>query len=218
VGLFRQYWAVFTNKNVCKKIGIDVKQFGMTVDDFIAYIKAVYEYNLKNPDDYIIGIHDASDWRTAFVIVFNVYISALNNPELLFTLKPHEEKLRAWHKTLKVLEEISHYNAFDPEVENITWSQSRFDLINEKCLFYTNGSWMYNIWEAEDVQKTMNCYPNEFPVFSKIDTYPSSYQIMWGVLKNSPNRDEAVKFLLAMNTPDIAEMWVQYTKCPTGII
>jgi hypothetical protein len=27
------------------------------------------------------------------------------------------------------------------------------------------------------------------------------YQVMWGVLKNSPHRDEAVKFLLAMNKP-----------------
>jgi len=76
---------------------------------------------------------------------------------------------------------------------------------------------MYNIWEAESPEKTMNCYPNEFPTFNEVSIYPGAYQIMWAVLKNSPNRDEAVKFLLAMNTPDIAEMWVQYTKCPTGI-
>lgn len=40
---------------------------------------------------------------------------------------------------------------------------------------------------------------------------------MWGVLKNSPHRDEAVKFLLAMNKPSMAETWVRQTKCPTGI-
>ena len=40
---------------------------------------------------------------------------------------------------------------------------------------------------------------------------------MWAVPKNAPNRDEAVKFLLAMSKPDVAEKWSRYTKCPTGI-
>ena len=212
-----QFWAIWTNKHVTDKIGIDVKQYGMTVDDFIEYIKAVDTYNKHNPDDYIVPIHDGTDWRTAFAIAFNIYISALNNPELLFTREPNEQKLIAWHKTLKVLEEISQYNPYDPDWENVTWTGSRFDLINEKCLFYSNGSWMYNIWNMESAELTMNCFPNEFPSFTERQIYPSSYQIMWAVLKNSPNKDEAVKFLLAMNKPDIAEMWVQYTKCPTGI-
>jgi ABC-type glycerol-3-phosphate transport system substrate-binding protein len=90
-------------------------------------------------------------------------------------------------------------------------------MIEDKCLFYLNGSWMYNIWEGKDAEKVMNCVPNEFPVFRECDAYPGGYMVMWGVLKNSPNRDEAVKFLLELNIPDIAEMWVQYTKCPTGI-
>jgi hypothetical protein len=212
-----QFWAMWTNKKVTDKIGIEVKEYGMTVDDFIEYIKAVDVYNKHNPDDYIVPIHDGTDWRTAFAIAFNIYISALNNPELLFTRETNEQKLIAWHKTLKVLEEISNYNPYDPDWESVTWTGSRFDLINEKCLFYTNGSWMYNIWNMESAEHTMNCFPHEFPSFNEMHIYPSSYQIMWAVLKNSPNKDEAVKFLLDMNKPDIAEMWVQYTKCPTGI-
>jgi len=34
---------------------------------------------------------------------------------------------------------------------------------------------------------------------------------------NSKNRDEAVKFLLAMNKPEVSETWTRYTKCPSGI-
>lgn len=59
--------------------------------------------------------------------------------------------------------------------------------------------------------------PAEFPSFKPMKFYPGAYQITWGVLKNSPNRDEAVKFLLAMNKPSMSEEWGRTTKCPTGI-
>lgn len=76
---------------------------------------------------------------------------------------------------------------------------------------------MYNIWDNMDEELTLNCYPNEFPVVNEVKIFPGNYLVMWGVLKNSPNKEEAVKFLLAMNKPEIGDMWVNYTKCPTGI-
>jgi ABC-type glycerol-3-phosphate transport system substrate-binding protein len=97
------------------------------------------------------------------------------------------------------------------------WAKSNQDLPNKKCLFYSNGSWMYNIWEQENPEEITNIYPNEYPSFNESKVYPSAYFIVWGVLKNSPNRDEAVKMLMAMNSPDMADQWVQTTKCPTGI-
>ncbi len=212
-----QYWALWSNSKVAKKVGVDIKQYGMTANDFVSYVKAVDAYNKKNPSEPIVPIHDATDWRTAFAIAYQLYVSELNDPKELLTVEITEKKLLAWQKTLKVLEEISAYNPCDPNLENVKWSDSRFDLLNEKCLFYSNGAWMYNIWEGENPQETKNCIPNEFPTFKNVDLYPGAYQIMWAVLKNSPNKDKAVGFLLAMNTPDIAEMWVQYTKCPTGI-
>jgi ABC-type glycerol-3-phosphate transport system substrate-binding protein len=59
--------------------------------------------------------------------------------------------------------------------------------------------------------------PCEYPSFKPHVTYPSAYQITWGVPKNAPHKKEAIKFLLAMNKSNIAEMWSRYTKCPTGI-
>jgi len=59
--------------------------------------------------------------------------------------------------------------------------------------------------------------PAEFPSFKTPPVFPGGYQVTWGVLKNAPHREEAVKFLLAMNKPSMSEMWVRYTKCPTGI-
>jgi ABC-type glycerol-3-phosphate transport system substrate-binding protein len=48
--------------------------------------------------------------------------------------------------------------------------------------------------------------------------YIGGYQITWAVPKNAPHKEEAVKFLLAMNSIDIADKWVQYTKSSTGIL
>ncbi|MDA3894298.1 MAG: ABC transporter substrate-binding protein [Salinivirgaceae bacterium] len=212
-----QYWAMWSNANVARKVGIEIKQQGMTVDDFVGYIKAVHQYNEANPGDYIQPMHEAGDWTTVNTFVFQMYASALNDYDQLFTLEVTEKKLEAWHKTLTILEELSKYNILNPEWKNVSWSDSKFDLINEQCLFYSNGSWMYNIWNEENPESTMSCFPNEYPTFNETSIYPGGYLVMWGVLKKSPNKQAAIDFLLAMNKPDVAEMWVQYTKCPTGI-
>ena len=76
---------------------------------------------------------------------------------------------------------------------------------------------MYNIWKGIDERLVLNCMPAELPGFKPHVIYPAAYQVTWGVPKNAPHKDEAVNFLLAMNKPEIAEMWSRYTKCPTGI-
>jgi len=76
---------------------------------------------------------------------------------------------------------------------------------------------MYNIWEDKDNIKVKNIFPSELPTFNTVNLYPTAYFATWAVLKKSPNRDEAIDFLLALNQPEIADSWVQYTKSPTGI-
>ena len=76
---------------------------------------------------------------------------------------------------------------------------------------------MYNIWLKYDKSKLKDIMPAEYPVFKTTNIYIGAYQIMWAVLKKAKHRDEAVKFLLAMNKPSFADQWVRYTKCPTGI-
>jgi hypothetical protein len=211
-----QYWALWINKNVTRKLGIEVNQFGMTFNDFLSYIKTCYEYN-KTHDDHITPFQEAGDWRTFFSIVNQLYISIVNDREELFNLKLTETKLNAWYKTLQALEQLSAYDIVEDNWAMLVWNDNRHKLLNEECLFFANGSWMYNIWSEEDEKKVMNCIPNEFPVFNPPLIYPGGYPIMWGVLKNAPNKEQAIKFLLAMNQPSMAEAWVRNTKSPTGI-
>jgi ABC-type glycerol-3-phosphate transport system substrate-binding protein len=86
-----------------------------------------------------------------------------------------------------------------------------------KCLFYSNASWMYNLWFKLDSSKYKNMIPTEYPVFKQSPICFGGYFVIWAVLKKSPNRERAIRFLLSVNTPDVAEKWVRYNKSPTGI-
>jgi hypothetical protein len=212
-----QYWALWCNNNVAKKVGIQVKQFGMTFEDFVGYTKAVNQYNINHPEDYIAPVYESFVWKTAMAIAVNLYGSLLDGKDEFLSKQITEKRLLAWEKTLEAMELISQYKPLKKDWRTTEWSTTTGSLINEECLFYVNGSWMYNIWMGIDKQKPLNCMPAEFPSFKPLKFYPGAYQITWGVLKNSPHRDEAVKFLLSLNKPAMAESWVRTTKCPTGI-
>lgn len=211
-----QYYALWSNRLVADKVGIEIKQTGMTLDDFRNYIKAVYDYNKSNPQDKIVPFYDGSDWQTFFPLAYQLYASIINDYDLLYRIDANETKLKAWFQVLKTFEELRMYD-FGEYFGELAWIDCGNEVLNEQALFYINGSWMYNIWDNIDSDLTLNCYPNEFPVVNNIKIFPGNYLVMWGVLKNSPNKDEAVKFLLAMNKPEVGDMWVNYTKCPTGI-
>jgi hypothetical protein len=212
-----QFWALWCNNKVAEKVGIEVKQFGMTFDDFAGYLKAVDQYNQKHPDEYITPVFESFVWETTMAIAINLYASLLDSREEFFLNEITETRLLAWEKTLEGMEHISKFQPLNPRWTETEWTNTTGSLLNEECLFYVNGSWMYNIWMGIDEQKTMNCMPAELPSFGSFKTYPGAYQITWGVLKNAPHREEAVKFLLAMNKPEVAETWGRFTKCPTGI-
>ena len=212
-----QYWALWCNRKVAEKVGIEVKQFGMTFNDFVGYLKAVKDYNDRNPNDQIKAIFESYVWETTQALAFGLFSSLMDSPEEFLSYEITEKRLDAWQKTLEALELISAFKPIDPQWKTTEWTETQKDFLDEKYLFYVNGSWMYNIWKGIDEKKTLNCMPTEFPGFKPHVIYPAAYQVTWGVLKNSPHRDEAVKFLLSMNKPDIAEMWSRYSKCPTGI-
>jgi ABC-type glycerol-3-phosphate transport system substrate-binding protein len=67
-----QYWALWFNKKVAEKVGIEIKQFGMTFDDFAGYLKAIYQYNQSNPDDYVIPLYESYVWETTMLLALNL--------------------------------------------------------------------------------------------------------------------------------------------------
>jgi len=47
--------------------------------------------------------------------------------------------------------------------------------------------------------------------------YPGFFQGVFGVMKNSPNVDNAIKLMKYMCSESVAKRWSIYTKTPTGI-
>jgi hypothetical protein len=212
-----QYWTLWTNKKVAQKVGIEVKQIGMTIDDFLGYLKAVNNYNVSHPNDKITAFFNCKDWPTIITLGVQLFASNFDNPTDFLNAELTPDRLVAWEKTLQAVEQMAQYKPLNENWRNLKWDNSKVTMLEGQTLFLMNGSWMYNIWQNIDNSKVTDCMPTEVPVFKKTELYPANYNVSWGVLKNAPHREEAIKFMLAMNKPNTSEMWVRYTKSPSGI-
>jgi ABC-type glycerol-3-phosphate transport system substrate-binding protein len=209
-------YAIWYNRNLAKEMGLSIKQVGMTFDDLLEYVKVIDAYN-KSHNTNIIPIQECSDWTTINIIYLRLYLSELNDLNECLKENYSERKLAAFNKTLKALEELAKYNAYSKDWKNISFNKSLDYPLKRKSFFYVNASWMYNYWQKIDKNEVNNMVPNELPVFKNSDFYFGGYSIMWAVPKNAVHKEEAIKFLLFMNKPDLSEKWVRYTKCPSGV-
>jgi hypothetical protein len=205
------YYSIWYNKEVAKEIGITVKDFDMTYDDLLQYVKATYEYNKKS-SKHIAAIYEASDWLTTPILFQNLYKSALdgNNPS-------QAEQRSALKKTLQAFEVIGQFEPLISTFRSNKWFETRNKPLENECLFYIQGTWMYSHWRGIDKEKIKKMVPAELPVFKPQDHYLGGYISAFAVLKNSPNIDNAIKLMLYWCRPDVAEKWVRYTKNPTGL-
>jgi ABC-type glycerol-3-phosphate transport system substrate-binding protein len=89
--------------------------------------------------------------------------------------------------------------------------------LNDKVLFYISGTWMYSRWRDIDIAKSAKMIPAELAVFKPVNYCLGGVIPTWAVMKDSPNREDAIRLIMSASTPRIAERWVQYTKTPTGL-
>lgn len=209
-----QIWALYVNTDVAKKMGITVKQYGMSYDDFLSCMKAAYEYNKTHA--YIAPIFEG-EWISTEVIFKRLFYSLVGNYDKILNIQFTQKKFDALRKCFEAMEELSRYNPIIRNRSKIVWNRDNDYPLKDSCLFFVNGSWMYNIWRCKAKDKMNKIMLCELPVFEPSDTYIGSYTPNWAVLKNSPHKDEAVKLLMYLCSPQVAEDWVRYTKCPTGL-
>jgi ABC-type glycerol-3-phosphate transport system substrate-binding protein len=209
-------WTLWCNTDIAKKVGIDVKQFDMTSEDFLSYLRAVHEYNQAHNDS-IIAFLEASDWTTINTIAGELFMSEIGEVNEIMDVKYSEKKIKAWSKVLHEIEIYSKCKPMPRNRKNFDWIGHRFYPVEDKCLFFSNGTWMYNIWLKEYPDRIKKMMPTEMPVFKPSPMTFGGYNITWAVPKNAPHKDQAIKFLLFINRPDVAEKWSRYTKSPSGI-
>jgi ABC-type glycerol-3-phosphate transport system substrate-binding protein len=209
-------WAIWYDQAFARELGLNIKQFGMTFDDLLGYVKTISEYN-KSHNTSIIPIQDCTDWSTRNVITQMLYLSEMGNLAECRKDNYSERKLAALKKALQAQEELSKYHAFPETSQNLIWNKTQDYPMKRKSFFYVNATWMYNIWQMIDSSEVNNMIPAELPVFKPMDFYFGGYFVTWAVPKNAPHKEEGIKFLLFMNRPDVADKWSRITKCPTGI-
>ncbi len=218
------YQPLFYNKVLADKIGLKIKDSGMTYDDLFGYFKQIAEYNRKNgtnipilydSGDYKGGIGYAASTWNIFQSLFRSEISDINEAK---SLEYSEKKLAIVKKVLKSIEELSQFKPLITGWKDLLWFETRYYVLENKAVFTACGaSWMYSHWHGIDAKKTMNMVPVEMPTYRETSYYIGGYNPMFAVAKDSPVRDEAVELLMAFSKPVSAEKWVRYAKAPSGI-
>lgn len=218
------YQPFYFNKVLALKIGLTIKERGMTADDLLGYIQAIDAYNKKNGTN-IATFYESGDISgglgygpTTWNIFQSLFRSELPDLEDVKTTVMTPAKDRALKKTLKTLEEFGAYKPLSDDFRDTKWFETRNHVLDDKAVFTAAGaSWMYSHWRGLDKEKTLNMVPVEMPVYQPVSHYIGGYNPMFAVMKNSEVREEAIEFLMEFSKPNTAEKWVRYSKGPSGI-
>lgn len=207
---------LWCNSKVAAKIGVEPKPFEMTADDLISYLQALQAYNLKN-NTHIQGLNVNSGWMPLFSLAFQLFATEIGDFDRVKNTQYDEEKIVAWGKVLDFAEKISKLDIIDRE-----WSKNSFSvyykrILDEECLFTSTATWMYNLILNLDSAKCKEVIPLELPSFKPGKSYVGNVSIPWIVPKNSPHREEAIRFMLYWCRREVADDWIKHTKGPTGI-
>src|ERR1035437_2971200 len=157
-------WPLWCNNDLAAKIGVKVKQFDMSFEDFLTYIAAVNDYN-KQHNDSIVPLFEASTFPTAHTIAEMLFFSEVANYDEIMDVNYSTKKINAWSKVAKDLERLGKYKPLPNNWRKLVWADHLNSPIEDKCLFYINGSWMYNIWLKKDSSQIKKMMPCELPVY-----------------------------------------------------
>lgn len=209
-------FVLWCNKDLAEKLGIKIKQFNITADDFEEYLRLLNDYNIKN-NKHIYAIPFTGGWSPATTFAWQLFASLIGNYDQLRDNQYSEDKINAWEQVLQYCERLSKYHPVDPNWRNYQYGTDYAKPLKGDCLFMVNGTWMFNIWQQMDSVNYRKMIPLELPALKPAQTYLGEVSIPWAVLKNAPHKEEAIRFMLYWCRPDVADEWVKNTKSPTGI-
>jgi len=212
------YVLLWYNEPLADKIGLNIKSRGMSYEDFLTYIKEIYSFNMEHNTSYA-ALYESYDWRTTGQYLFQQLFNSAVSEEKKSTTQKSEQEIKdlALLKTLQAFEELGKYDPLITTYNKSQWFDTRDYVLNDSCVFYLGGSWMYSHWNSLDSIKMKKMKAAELPVFYSLDSYLGGYIPTWSVMKNSSNRERAIDFLLFLCQPKYADKWIQYAHSPTGL-
>ena len=156
------YQPFFYNKDLTDKIGINIKESGMTFDDLLGYFKTIDDYNKAHGTNISI-LYDSGDYKggigygpSTWNLFQSLFRSEFTSLEDIQDTKHSPQKLAAVKKVLTSLEQLSKYKPLIPGWEELPWFETRYYVLEDKAVFTVAGaSWMYSHWHGIDARKTM---------------------------------------------------------------
>jgi len=206
------------NQNLADRIGLNIKNYGMTFDDLLEYAQRVFAYNQKHEQKIALLSDADTNKRVTLEYMFqNLIKSEIGDFDEARREKISENKLAALLKTLQALEKLAQYDPLLQKRQGMSMFDAMWAVMEDKALFHIFGPWDFEFWiKKYGEQKTMKMAPAEMPVFKAVDFYLGGYLTSVAALKNSPNKDLAIELLMSFTTAQSVENYVRLVKAPTG--
>lgn len=200
---------LYTDKRIEEKLGIKIKHLGMDIDDFISYAKAVNTYNQNHSDKIQFIDYEHEFQFTDFVK--NLFLSEHQNTG--FVSQAYAKECLA--NVLVKLEELAEYAPINIPLNN------KVKMVNQSnnILFYLMPTWAFNVLAVDKVELCKNLKPSTIPSMpgKLAPYYPGSYGTLFGIYKNSKNKEAALTLIKGLCQNEVGEKWVKTTLNPTGL-
>ena len=208
------YYTMWYNRELAARLGIKLREDGMTEEELLDYASRIEEYNQSTDQESVSLLLDyglAGGVKRLFI--------SLWSSDIAEGLEARDEsKVAALDRTLALFSALKSRCSSLVRVEN-SWEESAQALIDGKVLFFCDATWRYNAFEQFNPEGLKQLGLAPVPGYhDKPRSVIGGYISTWAVLKNAAGRDEGVELMKYWSRPVIAAQWIKNTKSPTGLI
>jgi ABC-type glycerol-3-phosphate transport system substrate-binding protein len=200
------FYAVWYNVKVAEKLGLTVREEEMSVADLLGYARSISEYNrsAETPLALFAPFKLSGSFER---LAYNLYLS----------LPEKEDEAVKMKRILDLFETLGQLAPMPGTQKEASWQDAARLLNEDKALFLADPTWRYNMIQKNNPELLQKLRLAQMPGFGKQRYYAGGFMPVWAVMKNSPNRDSAIRLMQFWSRPEIAEKWARYTKNPTGL-
>lgn len=202
------FFSVWYNKLLADQLGLEIREEGMTAEELLGYVKAVHTHNqtAKEPVSAFLNVDYSGTLQ-------RLYLS------LLFSaIGSNVPDAGAYDRTDAFFVQLEEFNPLGDHTMFTNWTDAaHYMLEDNRALFYFGATWRYSTFESACPEKLGNLRLAQIPSFDGKGRAVGGYIPSWAVLKNAPGREAGIELMRFWSRPPIAQKWVRYTKCPTGL-
>lgn len=211
--IYSFYCCTWYNKRLGKQIGLSLGEGALSLSALQDCVERIAAYNQTAAVPVCAFANNGEGFalRIAFrsLLLSAVVDEQGNLPE---SLSPEVRKA-ALKRTSQAFETMGSFHPL-----GVPGQKPADLLLQDKAVFYLGTTDFYSEMVASPFYSGLEGFDLlELPAFGRVNYVPGQLSPSWAVMKNSPNRDLAIRFLQFLTEPFVVENWVRVTKNPTGL-